>query len=225
MSETGTENTPKAYRRPKEPTNFITYAVAALLAFVGFALLLSCSLINASPSLGRYAVFLFAAVVFTVGALCHILPATSRAGEVCRKLDRCAVPVLIAGAFFPVMFSAFGAGTSTDAIWGYTLFAIIAVATVCVAAVSVANVAEYKIICLVFYVVIGWACVARAHRIVDLCGWGSFWALFGGCAAYFTGAIVGALEGMPARHAFKHILVIVGAAAHCAGIYLFLMYV
>lgn len=224
MSGAETENTPKAYRRPIEPANFITYAVAALLSFVGFALLLAYSFINVSPSTGGFAFFLFAATfVFTVGALCHILPSANRFGAACRRLDRCSVAVLITGAFAPVMLFGLRSGTHADAVWGYALFAVIAVATVVVAAVDLADVGEYKLISLVFYVVIGWACVARAHRIADLCGMECFWSLIGGCAAYFTGTLVCAFEGLPARHAVKHAFVIIGAAAHCVGIYFFAM--
>ena len=114
-------------------------------------------------------------------------------------------------------------GAHADAVWAYTLFSLIAVATVLAVIINVADVAEYKIISLVLYVVIGWALVARAHRIVDLCGWNCFWALLGGCAAYLIGTLLCAFEGLPARHTIKHAFIIIGAALHCAAIYFFVM--
>lgn len=224
MGETKVVHTHKAYSRPEELTNFITYALAAVLSFAGLVFLL----LEASSS--GIAAHIAAAVVagvtplavFAAGAFCH-LPLAGRGVALLRRTDRCAVAVLLAGAMSAVLLFVSAAGDRNDRIWAYTLVPIMLSAAVAAVAVSAANVREHKAISLVMYVILGAAAVMYLARIVELCGWDGGALLYGGAAAYFVGVVVCSFDRLPARHTLWHLFVITGAALHFVCIYSFLL--
>lgn len=224
MSGTKVAQTQKAYSLPEELTNFITYAVGAALSFVGLVFLLVLSSKLNGVDVVCFAVYTFvAAVVFTVGALCHILPFGSKVKLLCRRFDRAAVCVLVAGAFIPLLTVGLASGTHTDAIWAYSLVSIILAATIAAVVLNLVGVPSLKVYILALYIVVAWACVMRMNRIVELCGWDMFWLLFAGGAMYFVGTVVCAFRNLPARHCVWHIFVLCGAVLHFVSIYSFVI--
>ena len=141
-----------------------------------------------------------------------------------RRMDRAAVCVLVFGAFCAVFVCGLCDGTVADRAWGITLLAVVAACSTAAVAVNAVDARQSKLIALVLYVAVGLACAVRATRIVELCGMDCFWWLVGGGAAYFIGAaLCMPRELLPARHAFWHVFVILGAAAHFVGVYLYVL--
>lgn len=224
MSSAKVENTHKAYSRPEELTNFITYAVAAALSFVGLVFLLVTSVASGSVRVGCFSAYTFAAfVVFTLGALGHILPAAWRFRTACKKFERCSVAALTLGAFAPILLTGLASGTHADAVWGYVLFSVIAACAVTAITLNSLGVSEFKIYVLALYVVMGWACVIRIDRIIELCGWTCFWLLIGGGAAFFIGKVICAVDAIPARHTVWHVFAVCGATLWFVGLYTYIL--
>lgn len=224
MSGTKVEITQKAYSRPEEPANFITYALAAVLSFVGLVFLLLKS--SDAEGLTVFAAALSGAlptVVFAVGALAHILPSGGKLRAAAQRADRAAIALLTVGAFAPIFLVGLARGTNTDAVWGYSLFSVAICAAVSAEILGLADAAEYKIFCLALYVTLGLVCAAKIGRVVELCGWDCFWTLFGGSVMYIAGIVLCAIEGLPARHTLRHLFVMGGAALHFVCIYSFVL--
>lgn len=224
MSGTKVVQTQKAYSRPEELTNFITYAFAAVLSFVGLVFLLYFSVQSKSADVAYFAVYtLICTVVFTAGALCHVLPLGTKSRLICKRFDRLAVCLLISGAFVPVLLAGLASGDRTDAVWAYSLIAVIGACVAASVVLNLVGVPAFKVYSLALYIIIGWACVIRMSRIVELCGWDMFWLLFSGGAVYLVGTILCAFEALPARHCVWHVFVLCGAALHFASIYSFIL--
>ena len=223
MSETKVVKSHKASGRPEDSINFITYALAAVLSFVGLVfLLLETVPTGAIDVAGVFLFGFFTAFVFTAGALCHILPKGGRVQKISSRLDRSFACTLSAAVFSPIMLIAMGRGNGADAVWGYVLFSLIWAGTIAVNAVNLANPGERKIVSLLLYTVVMWACVARIDRVVDLCGMGGFWFLFGGYLAYLA-AIVSPALSLPVGHTFRHLFTVCGAALHFVCIFTYLL--
>ncbi|MCH5166135.1 MAG: hypothetical protein J1G01_07010 [Clostridiales bacterium] len=224
MSGTRVETTRKAYNRPEELASSVAYAIGCAAALVGLVFLL-----RSYVGFGGIAVFSVAVcgiasvAVFFIGTLTHLLPHNGKAACLFARFDRASLAVLVLGVFSPIFLVGFDFGAHVDAVWGYTLFSIVAAAVIAAVVVNLLEVKEYKIVSLVLYVIIGWALVIRAHRIIALCGARCFWTLIGGLAAYFIGLCVCAFESIPSRHAISHAFIVVGAALDFVCIYTFLL--
>ena len=223
MSETKVLKSHKASGRPEDSINFITYALAALLSFVGLVfLLLKTVPTSAIGSVASIIYVFFTAAVFTVGALCHILPQGSGARKIAARIDRSFACVLSAAVFTPIMLVGLAGGNNSDAVWGYVLFSVIWAGTIAAIVINIVNIGERKIVSLILYVVVMCACVVRIDRMVDLYGMGGFWFLFGGYIAYLCSIVAPALN-VPAGHALRHAFAVVGAALHFVCIFSYLL--
>lgn len=177
-------------------------------------------------ALGITAAFIYGlsvTVMFAVSALYHSMRYGSTARAVFRRLDHCTIAVLIFGTYAPVMLIGLAGGTATDAIWGYTLFAVVAATAMLTVVFNSINVTKFKVFSLVAYVIMGWACIVRINRIAALCGWGCFWFLLGGGLVYSLGIIFYAIKKIPFNHAIWHLFVLGGAAMHFVCIYSYLL--
>lgn len=215
-----------AYGRPEELTNIITHAIGAALGFVGLVFLMLKTTYLGYDALGKVAVFIYGLsmiAMFTISALYHSMRHGSTARAVFRRLDHCTISVLIFGTYAPVMLIGMMRGTQSDMIWGYTLFAIVAVMAILSIVFNAINVTKFKVFSLIAYVIMGWACIVRINRIAALCGWGAFWFLLGGGIVYSLGMIFYMLKKLPFNHAIWHLFVMGGAAMQFVCIYTFLL--
>lgn len=210
-----------AYSRPERPTNFITYALAAGLSFVGLVFLLIKAVPLGPSAIAGTSVFgVGSFCVFCIGALAHILP-FCRAKYALIGIARNAASLLVCFAFAPVALYGLGGGTFADAVWGAALFAVAAACAVGACALTVGAADEYKLVRLFLYVVIVLACTVRSALIAELAGLGAFWFFIGGGAMYILGCVCGAWDALPARHCVMHLFFMCGAALHfvCAYVY------
>ena len=224
MSETKVVKSHKASGRPEDSINFITFALFAVLSFVGLVFLLLKTLPSGAGECAPVAIFgVLTVTVFTVGAFAH---APLRAGKLERffgHADRCFVCVLALAAMTPVMIVCASRGNNSDGVWLYTLYAVACACTVTAVAVNIADIAECKLTSLLLYVTVACAFAARADLIVAYCGMDCLLFLIGGFLSYFVATVVTAFGGMPARHTLRHLFTGVGAALHYVCIFTFLL--
>lgn len=90
----------------REPGNFITHVIPALLAFEGLYLLL-----QKSTSIFHYAsAYIYGIgiiILFSVSALYHSIPRTEYSLRLWQKLDHCCIYMMIAGSFTPTVLIIF----------------------------------------------------------------------------------------------------------------------
>ncbi|MCM1368406.1 MAG: hemolysin III family protein [Roseburia sp.] len=226
MSKTKVMQTQIAYSRSEELTNIITHAIGAALSFVGLVFLMLKAVSGDISALGVISVFLYGFAVTSVlaaSALYHAMPYGTRARAVLRRADHCFVPAVILGTAAPFAFIGLAGGSYADGVWGYSLFAIIGVIAIASIVLNIADANAFKIYNLVGYVLMGWACVLRMHRIYALCGGACFWFLTGGCLAYSFGIVFYAIKKLRFGHAIWHMFVLLGAALNFVSIYTFLL--
>ena len=222
MSRAKVVQTHIPYGKPQELTNVMTHAICAALGFVGLVFLLIKSVGESEACIVSAAVFGGMLVaVFVVSVVRHSLR-DGKARDVFARFEHCAAPALMLGAYAPVMLCGFGAGTHTDAVWGYTLFAVLAALTAAIITLNGINAEKFKAVCLVGYVLGIIVCVMRVDLIFSLCGEQFFWMIFGGAVAYLAGMIFYSVK-FSFGHVLWHVCAAAGAAIHFAAIYIYLL--
>ena len=209
-----------AYRRPYDPANFITYAVAAFVTFVGLGFLLYFCFSSAESELKPLVVIsaFIALIVFVIGAAGFFLNPESKLN----RLIHCEKPILTFAVYFTVLLGTFGGGyTQSDLIFSIVLLSVIGVAVAADIVINLLDIKERALAELFLFVIIGWACVIRLDRIAELCGNLCFGLTVGGFSAYLIGTVIGSVSAVKPRRLINSIAVAVGTALNIVGIFFY----
>jgi hemolysin III len=130
-----------------------------------------------------------------------------------RLLDHCAIYLLIAATYTPVMLLAVGGA------WGWCIFAIIwllAAAGITFKSLMVGRYDSFDRMDTALYLAMGWLCVVAIVPIwMSLSSTGFLWLVLGG-AFYSVGCVFFLWERLRFNHAIWHGFVLVGSACHFA---------
>jgi hemolysin III len=196
-----------------ERFNGFSHLAATLLAGVGVSLLLVFTVRGMDgwkiASVAIYGATLL--LLFAVSTLYH--STRGRGKSILRKLDHCAIYLLIAGTYTPFTL------VTLRGAWGWSLFG----AAWGLAAVGIAQ--EFllgkgaRLVSLVIYLVMGWmGLVALQPLAAGLGVAGLLWLVAGG-ALYTGGIVFYALdERFRHFHGVWHLFVLAGSAAHFVAI-------
>ncbi|MEO8204011.1 MAG: hemolysin III family protein [Betaproteobacteria bacterium] len=196
-----------------ERFNAYSHLAGAVLSATGVALLIVLVARAGDPwkivGLSVYGATLL--VLFLVSTIYHSTRGPAKA--VLRKLDHCAIYLLIAGTYTPFTL------VTLRGAWGWSLFG----AAWGLAALGIAQEFFFgkgaRILSLVIYAVMGWmGLVAVQPFAAGLGADGLAWVLAGG--AFYTGGVVFyALDGRVRHfHGVWHLFVLAGSAAHFVAI-------
>ncbi|HEU0201493.1 MAG TPA: hemolysin III family protein [Burkholderiaceae bacterium] len=199
-----------------ERLNSITHLVGTALAVAGSAIMIALAAIEGDPwKVVSFSIFgAMLITLYAISTLYHSL--RGRAKDVFRKLDHCAIYLLIAGTYTPFTlvtlrgtlgWSMFGA------IWGLAVIGV-------VQELLFARGARW--LSLVLYLLMGWLGAAAAMPLIDTLGTnGMAWLAAGG--ALYTGGIVFYLFDEQWRHAHGiwHLFVMAGSASHFIAVMFF----
>lgn len=199
-----------------ERFNGLTHLSGALLALAGAAVLVVMGALKADPwrivsfsIYGATLVFLYAS-----STLYHCT--RGRAKEVLRKLDHCAIYVLIAGTYTPFAL------VSLNGPWGWSLFGVVwgLAAAGIVQELWIAKGA--RALSLAIYLLMGWTAIVAVVPLVAALSWAGFaWVAAGG-AIYTSGIAFYVFdERFRHFHGVWHLFVIAGSAVHYAAIVLY----
>lgn len=225
MSGTKGVQSPSAYRRPEEPANFITCAIAALLSFVGLVFLLlkirGTATLPVAFSVSFYGVI--GVAVFFAEAISFVMPRGSRARTAIERADRCSVCVLAVCVFVPVFLIGLGGGAEFDFIFGCVMLAVAATSTVAAIAVNIADPAESKLASLVLYVVAALAMTARIDTVYYYCGGKVFYTIMCGFSLYVVAVAFKMFVTSAALVFVGRVFVASGAAVCFVAVYCFIL--
>jgi hemolysin III len=192
-----------------ERFNSISHLVGAALAIAGTAVLVTLAAGEGDPwkivSFSVYGAMLIALYVFST--LYHSL--RGRAKEVLRKIDHCAIYLLIAGTYTPFAL------VTLRGTWGWSLLAGVWSLAVLGILQEIWIAKGTRVFSLVIYVVMGWlALVAVSPLWLALKPAGFAWLLAGG--AMYTAGIAFYATDHKLRHGHGvwHLFVIGGSACH-----------
>jgi hemolysin III len=192
-----------------ERLNSFTHLAGAVLAAIGTAFLI----VLAVRSGDAWKIVAFSAygaalcLLFGASTLYHSV--RGRAKAVLRKLDHCAIYVLIAGTYTPFAL------VSLHGPWGWTLFGL----TWGFAALGIAQEFVFgkgaRRLSVVIYVVMGWMAVVALRPLAAALGTpGLVWLLAGGLL-YTVGILFYVLdERVRHFHGVWHLFVLGGSVAH-----------
>lgn len=204
-----------AYSILEERLNALSHLLGMLLAIVGLVYLLFESnnilAVTASIIYGStlIAMFLASTVYHSVG---HV-----EAKKLFKLLDHCAIYLLIAGTYTPIVTISIGGWIGWTALIAIWLIAIFGVTFKCVAG------SKYPKVSVFTYLAMGWLAIFMAYPFyLALSGAGLLLLVAGGLCFSF-GVLFYVAKKTRFTHAIWHLFVIAGCACHYFTIYFFVL--
>ena len=196
-----------------ERFNGYTHLVGAILALAGAGLLIGLATLRADPvriaSFSIYGATL--CLLYLASTLYH--STRGRAKRVFRKLDHCAIYLMIAGTYTPFAI------LTMDRAWGGALFG-------CMWSLAVVGIVQElciargaRLTSLAIYLLMGWFALAALLPLVETLSWNAFAWIAGGGLVYSAGIVFYLYdERFKHWHGIWHLFVMGGSAAHYAAI-------
>lgn len=209
----------RGYPFAEEIANSISHGLGCLFGIVGLVLLLDkAAAMNAgittivSSSLYGGSMIL----LFLASTLYHAV-SHPRAKRVLKKVDHCAIYLLIAGTYTPFLLVGLQSPLAYGlmaVIWGLALAGIIFKLTIA---------ERFKILSLVTYLCMGWLSLIVVYQLAMKLSPGGIWLLALGGIIYSLGVIFYVARRVPFNHAIWHAFVLGGCICHFCAIYFYVM--
>ena len=192
-----------------ERFNSITHAVGAALAAVSGVILIVIAVRGGDPwkivSFSIYAAMLL--ILYLTSTLYHSVRGAAK--DVLRKMDHCAIYLLIAGSYTPftlVTLRATIGWTMFGAVWTLALLGIVQ---------EIWYARGARILSLVIYLTMGWLAVIGIVPLVEALGRAGFMWLAAGGLFYTAGILFYATDHRVRNgHGIWHLFVVAGSACH-----------
>jgi hemolysin III len=201
-----------------ERFNSISHLVGAVLAAAGGALLVTLALRSGDPwKIVSFSIYTFTLLLlYLASTLYH--SARGPAKAVLRRLDHCAIYLLIAGSYTPFTL------VTLRGPWGWSLFgAVWALALVGIVQ-EICMVSGARTLSLWIYVLMGWLALAGIKPLIAALSWHGFlWLAAGGL--FYTGGMVFYATDHKLRHGHGvwHLCVLAGSACHYGALLLYVV--
>lgn len=209
----------QGYPLAEEIANSISHGLGCLFGIVGLMLLLDkASVMHAgltaivSSSLYGGSMIL----LFLASTLYHAV-SHPRAKRVLKKVDHCAIYLLIAGTYTPFLMVGLQSPLAYGlmaVIWGLALLGIIFKLTIA---------ERFKVLSLVTYLCMGWLSLIVVYQLAMKLSAGGIWLLASGGIIYSLGVIFYVARWVPFNHAIWHAFVLGGCVCHFCAIYFYVM--
>jgi len=201
-----------SYSRSEEKLNALSHAFGLLLSFLALFLLL-----NKSPSdtirLISFSVFSASGMLlFLASTIYHTLE-NEKAKKVFKLLDHCAIYLLIAGTYTPLL------AITLAGPLGYTLLTFIWLFAAAGILFKIKFGDKYKKISLATYLGMGFIALGILGELYEALPEEAIWLLALGGLIYCLGVFFYVKKTVPYTHAIWHLFVLGGAACHFLMIY------
>jgi hemolysin III len=192
-----------------ERFNGYTHLAGALLAIAGAGVLIDLAAVRADPwriaSFSIYGATL--CLLYLASTLYH--GTRGRAKMLFRKLDHCAIYLVIAGTYTPFAL------VTLNGEYGWTLFgavwslALVGIVQECYIARGA------RVTSLLIYLLMGWIAIFQLEPLIEALTWNGFWWLLGGGLIYTAGIVFYLYdERFRHWHGIWHLCVLGGSAVH-----------
>jgi len=202
----------------EEVFNSITHGIGTLAAVAGTIILLVFSIRLGRPAsiISGVAIYGSAMILlYLASTLYHCLSFT-KAKEVFKVFDHCAIFILIAGTYTPIAFRIGG-------IWGWVIFGIVWGLTVLGIVLESVFKSGVKKISMFIYLAMGWLVVIAWNPLLDHINYGMILWLLAGGLSYTGGVLFYILPGKYFFHVLWHFAVLAGTVFHFFGILLYIV--
>jgi len=200
-----------------ERFNGYSHLVGTLLAIAGATILIVLGSMRGDAwrivSFSIYGASLV--LLYLVSTLYH--STRGRTKDVFRRLDHCAIYLLIAGTYTPFTLVAM------KGAWGWSLFGVVWGLAVLGIAQELLIGRRTRVLSLPLYILTGWVAVVGISPLVDALGWSGFaWVVAGGLT-YTAGTVFYFFdEEFRHWHGIWHLFVVAGSALHYVAVLCYL---
>lgn len=207
------------YSLAEEIANSISHGIGCIFGIVGLILLLSQALEAKADALAVTSYSLYGGsmiLLFLASTLYHAVP-NPRAKFWLKKLDHCAIYLLIAGTYTPFLLVGLKSPLAHGlmvVIWALALAGII---------FKLIFIHRFKVLSLVTYLLMGWLSVIVIYQLAMKLAPGGIWLLAAGGIIYTLGVIFYVAKRIPYNHAIWHGFVLGGSVCHFLAIYLYVL--
>lgn len=159
-------------------------------------------------------------ILYTVSTIYHGLK-PSFAKKVMQVVDHCAIYILIAGSYTPILLGPIKDISPTIA---WTLFAIEWVGGAVATVFTAIDHERFNTLSMVFYIGLGWALIFVAKTALQALSLPGFLYLLAGGIAYSIGTVFYSIDGkvnLHYMHSIFHIFVLLGTVLHYITILLY----
>ena len=203
----------RTYSIAEEIANAVSHGLGIAAAVVGLTLLL----VKGAAGLGGVgiaAVSVYGATLifmFLCSTLYHAVQ-HEPSKAVLKRLDHCAIFLLIAGTYTPFMIVGLGTAQASvllGVIW-----------TMAVAGVLLKAIwgDRFRLLSVAAFLVMGWAALFVVFQLWQVLPRSAFHLLWIGGLSYSVGVVFYLWHRLPFNHAIWHLFVLGGAACHCISI-------
>lgn len=207
----------KGYTLAEEIANSVSHGIGCALGIVGLVLMLVQAVhLNADvTAIASYSLYGGTIILlFLASTLYHAIP-HERAKRWLKKLDHCAIYLLIAGTYTPFLLVGLKsplAHTLMVIIWSLALLGVL---------FKLAFGHRFEALSLVTYLGMGWLSLLVIYQLALKLSPGGVWLLAIGGVVYSLGVIFYVKERIPYNHAIWHGFVLGGSVCHFFAIYLY----
>ena len=196
--------------RGEDLANTLSHGIGLLLALVALPFLVMDALVadGALPVVGASVFGVTMVLAYLTSTLYHAFPQADRNGLL-RRLDHCAIYLLIAGTYTPVLLGVLRGNT------GWIMLAVIWTLAVAGVVFKLLAGARFRKVSVALYVAMGWAALAVIQPLWTHMAPGGLAWMFGGGIAYTLGVVFYLLhERMRYSHLVWHLCVLGGTSCH-----------
>ncbi|MBB3167310.1 PAQR family membrane homeostasis protein TrhA [Simiduia aestuariiviva] len=206
------------YSLAEELANSISHGLGAALSVAALTLMVAVSLAAEDGwKLASAIVYGTSLVLLFLASTLYHSVANTRAKQLLRLLDHCAIYLLIAGTYTPFLL------INLRGAWGWTLFAVIWSLALFGVFFKIFFQHKFPRLSLFTYILMGWLIIVAMSEMIAKVPSGALWLLLAGGLVYTFGAVFYAWERIPYNHAIWHMFVLGGSTCHFLAIYLYVM--
>mgnify|MGYP003402561963 FL=1 len=198
------------YSLSEEIANAVSHGLGTIAATVGVTLLLVKAIpVLATAELIGVAVYGVSLILlFLCSTLYHSIT-HAEAKALFKRLDHCAIYLLIAGTYTPMLMITLHTSSAKIMLWVIWALALAGIVF------KIYFIHRFKRMSLITYLLMGWLSMVLIQDLWQELPREGFWLLLAGGLCFTLGAGFYAAKQFRYTHAIWHVFVAAGAACHC----------
>ena len=207
----------EGYSVAEEIANSISHGIGFIFGIVGLVLLLSQAMDMQANAIAITSYSLYGSsmiLLFLASTLYHAI-SHPRAKYWLKKLDHCAIYLLIAGTYTPFLLVGLKSPLAHGlmvVIWSLALAGVL---------FKLAFVHRFEALSVTTYLLMGWLSLVVIYQLAIKLSAGGVWLLAAGGIIYSLGVIFYVSKRIPYNHAIWHGFVLGGSICHFLAIYFY----
>ncbi len=199
-----------AYSSREEFANALTHGAGFLIAVAALVHMIDIAPVALSgwQKTGVIVYGLSLMLMFLASTLYHAI-SQPEAKLILKRVDHCAIFLLIAGSYTPILSIAVQSELSNMVL--ITVWSMAGMGTV----FKLFFAGRFQFVSISVYLIMGWLSLIVVYQVYQALEPAGFALLLGGGIAYTVGVVFYAVKSIPFNHAIWHGFVLIGALSHC----------